>query len=102
MILAYVELKTNGFTAVARMLGLIALPAVIALGLVALYWKGHGALEDLLQATISYNLRYASTGWSLRKLYGTIRTAAIKPSITPILILASGSAISSQRCRSGI
>jgi 4-amino-4-deoxy-L-arabinose transferase-like glycosyltransferase len=89
-IIFYVDIRRKGFRRAIKGILLIAVVPVLVLLSILLYWGLNGALLDLWQATVEYNLSYAQASSGLRALYGSLRTLAANQSLQPLFILALG------------
>jgi hypothetical protein len=74
-------------------------PSVLVLLVVSIYWGMNGALADLWQATVQFNLLYFSGGFSIRGLYVAFRRFAVDPALAIPFTLASATILMLWRSR---
>jgi 4-amino-4-deoxy-L-arabinose transferase-like glycosyltransferase len=92
--IAYVEVWCKGIWRAIRSLWGIALLPVLTLITIVVYWGYHGAILDLWQATVVYNITgYVSGASFIKRIYGTARTIAITQPVGALFIVAFGATI---------
>jgi hypothetical protein len=92
VVLVY-QSRTSGFRAGLRTLAAVSLPVAVALFVMLLYWSTQGALVQLWQSVVEYNLLYVGRRWEPLALYGVLREVSTDPSLSPLLVVALAAAI---------
>jgi hypothetical protein len=98
VILGY-EVLQHGVRGAAKALDYLAVPPVLGLALVGGFWSWNGALGDLWQATVRYNLALFRPGFTLRGVYGVLRRFATEPPFVIPFGLSAGTGIFLWRTR---
>lgn len=92
VILLY-QSRVRGIREGLRSLGAVCIPVVISLLVVGTFWYSQGALAQLWQSTVEYNLLYVEGNWGVGSLYGALREVATDPSLSPLLVIALAAAL---------
>lgn len=99
-VIAYHDFRQAGPRLSIAGLACIASGLAAPIAMVVFYWWARGALVDLWQATVVFNLLYAEQGFSLTGIYGAVRMLLVLQPMEGVFAAAvAGMAAFVWRCR---
>ena len=99
-VIAYHDFRQAGSRLSIAGLACIAAGLAAPIAMVVFYWWARGALVDLWQATVVFNLLYAEQGFSLTGIYGAVRMLLVLQPMEGVFAAAvAGMAAFAWRCR---
>jgi hypothetical protein len=82
IIVAYSALREGGWRPALGRIGWFMAGFAVPLALVVGYWGSRGALADMWDATVTYNLAYGGQGISVQGAYGVFRAILVAPPLS--------------------
>ena len=84
----YFDIKRRARRRALTHLLLFGIAALVPIVMVLLYWASQGALQDLWDAVITYNLLYSQMGLFIRSFYSTIRMLTLHQPMAAVFALS--------------